>query len=373
VPPSARLGGAAFALLLGAAGGCGTAQQSANPAPGPNALYVTNWKSNEISSFPLRADGTISGHASTTTTASGTSHPQGSVRSANGRWLYVGNWGSGDVSAYQIRNDGSLSARSSAKVKYPEPVTPSAIALSPNGTDIYTANYSNGAEGTVSHYRTTPGGELSAVSTISAHGKATTGLTISPDGRTLLTANSGSGDVSLFSVGADGGLRWQSTTKTGAGAFVAKIAPDGAHAIVTNSLADTISLIDISSPLSPKVLETVPSTEQEPRGVVIDKTGRFAYVSDFANGTGPGSATVFEIAGSRFRFAGVADTGSNGSEGLALAANQQTLYVANFNKHGQGSVTSIHLRRGLFGHAERPVLTGGREPDLGSITVPPVG
>jgi 6-phosphogluconolactonase (cycloisomerase 2 family) len=360
-----RVVGVGVPLLVMAAG-CG-GQQGAAGSP---ALYVTNWNSNNISRLAVGPDGALRAPAVTTPIAAGTENPQGSVRSADGRWLYVGNWGSGDVTAYEIRPDGSLKAGTSAKVENPPPLTPSAIVLGPTGRDLYTANNSDGGAGTVSHYRLAEPGHPAPVSTIPAHGGGTTGLCLSPDGRALLTANSGTGDVSLFSVAADGELAWRSTTKTGAGAFVTAMTPDGRHALVTNSLADTISLLSISVDGAVAVTQTVPSRAHEPRGVVLNRAGTLAYVSNFAGGTGPGAATVFRVEGGGLRFAGSVPTGSNGSEGLALAPDEQTLYVANFNRDGQGSVTAVHLAGGLLGTVETPVLTGGQQPDLGSITVP---
>ncbi|MFE2642631.1 lactonase family protein [Streptomyces nigra] len=254
----------------------------------------------------------------------------------------------------------------------PTPVTPSSIAISPDGRHLYTANYSNGKAGTVSHFRLTDDGTPQAVSTILTHGRGTTGLAVSPNGHTLITSNATSGDVSSYSVEKDGTLTWVMNLPTGRGAFFPAITPDSHSAVITNSKANTLSLLKISASSRLSLVNSIRSQGPEPRGIVLNRSGSLAYVANFNNGTGPGSVSAVSVDPQGIQHEGKAvTTGSNGTEGIALARNGRTLYAANFNKNGNGSVTTFPLgSKGAIGQPRPPVATGGRQPDLTSITVP---
>lgn len=347
---------------------CSDSESSGGPAaPGPRAVYVTNWASDTIASYPTNDDGSLRSPAISFPVGSGETHPQGSVRSHDGRWLYVGNRGSADVTPFRIEQDGRLTRFPSAAGPAPKPVTPSGIALNPAGNHLYTANFGNG-----SHYTISPDGLPHGVATIPAHGRGSTGLAISPDGRTLVTANSASGDLSAFRIAADGTLDWVTTLPTGGGAFFTAVTPDSTKVLVTNSTANTVSLLRLGEDSRLSLLGSAPSAAPEPRGIVLDENGTRAYVANFAGGTGPGYITSFAIEPATIRPSGPAvATGSNGAEGIALSGDGRTLCNANFNTHGDGSVTSYPLSEGgEIGKPRPPVPTGGRQPDLGSVTVP---
>ncbi|MEV4603243.1 beta-propeller fold lactonase family protein [Amycolatopsis sp. NPDC049253] len=364
-------GGLAAVVAVGLAA-CSSDEPAAPAAPGPHAVYVTNWASDTVAEFGLNDDGSLKAPAISLPVGKGDTHPQASIRSHDGKWLYVGNWGTRDVTPFRIEADGRLTPFPAAHGPAPEPVTPSGIALSPDGKNLYTANFSNGGDGTVSHYRVSADGRPAGVATIRAHGRGTTALAVAPDGRTLVTANSASGDVSTFTITADGSLTWVTTLATGKGAFFAAITPDSSHVLVTNSLADSISFLDLGKDSRPTLVATVPNPADEPRGIVLTATGDRAYVANFANGTGPGHITTFRVTATGISQAGPAvATGGNGAEGIALSHDGRSLYNANFNTDGDGSVTSYPLAAdGSVGPPRPPVLTGGRQPDLTSITLP---
>ncbi|MFI5613310.1 lactonase family protein [Amycolatopsis sp. NPDC051903] len=367
--PSRKLPAVTGALVL-AAVSCSAPKPP--DAPGPRAVYVTNWASDTISSFATEADGALRAPATSLSVGTGATHPQASVRSRDGKWLYVGNWGTRDVTPIRIEANGALTPFPSAPGPAPQPVTPSGIALSPAGTALYTANFGNGGDGTVSQYRVSPGGQPHGVRTIPAHGRATTGLAVAPDGRSLVTANSGSGDVSAFRIAPDGSLTWVATVPTGAGAFFVAITPDSGRVLVTNSKADSLSVLRLSADSGLTPVASVANAASEPRGIVLNRTGDRAYVANFADGTGPGHITAFSVDGKTLRPLGPpVATGSNGAEGITLSSDGKTLYNANFNTNGAGSVTSYPIATdGAVGPARPPVLTGGRQPDLTSVTAP---
>lgn len=370
--PKRMFAGGAVLLLAVASAACSADKPAAAPeSPGPGAVYVTNWASSTIALYARNRDGSLRGPAISISAGTAKTHPQGSVRSRDGKWLYVSNWGTADVTPFRIEADGLLTAFPAAAGPAPAPVTPSGIALSPDGTHLYTANFSNGGAGTVSVYAISPDGLPHGVTTIPAHGRGTTGLAISPDGRTLITANSASGDASTFRIAADGSLTWVTTLATGGGAFYAAVTPDSTRVLVTNSTVNTISLLRLGADATLTPLGSAPDPATEPRGIVLNGQGDRAYVANFAKGTGPGYITTFAIGATDIRAVGAAvATGSNGAEGIKLSADGLTLYNANFNANGAGSVTSYPIPAdGAVGRPRPPVLTGGRQPDLGSITV----
>jgi 6-phosphogluconolactonase (cycloisomerase 2 family) len=360
---NAFLAGVAATLVLGAAA-CSSDQP---PTPGPAAVYTTNWASNTIAEFPANPDGSLRGPAISISAGPGPTHPQGSVRSHDGTWLYVSNWGTAGITPFRIGPDGTLTASPTVPGPAPAPVTPSGIALSPDGGHLYTANFSNGAAGTISEYRVSADGLPHGVITVAAHGQGTTGVAISSDEHTLVSANSGSGDLSVFRIAPDGSLDRVRTLATGGGAFFAAITPDSQRVLVTNSAVNTISLVSLAS----GSVSTVADPADDPHGIVLDATGRHAYVANFAKGTGPGFITTFAIDATGIHLIGrPVSSGGNGAEGIALSHDGKTLYNANYNATGPGSVTSYPIAPdGTVGTGRPPVPTGGRQPDLGSITV----
>jgi hypothetical protein len=68
-------------------------------------LYVTNWKSNDISAFQLARDGSLQGPPRLFAVVKGAMNPLVAVLSPSGEHLYVSDWnteGSGDLSVCGI-------------------------------------------------------------------------------------------------------------------------------------------------------------------------------------------------------------------------------------------------------------------------------
>ncbi|MEU8632191.1 hypothetical protein AB0C38_08495 [Amycolatopsis sp. NPDC048633] len=142
------------------------------------------------------------------------------------------------------------------------------------------------------------------------------------------------------------------------GSSAAHEAPGPGAVYVTNWASDTIAEFSTNRDGSLRTLATslpVGSGKTNPQG----------------KGTGPGHITTFILDDAGIRSAEPAvTTGSNGAEGIALSHDGKTLYNANFTTNGDGSVTRYPIAAdGTPGPARAPVLTGGHQPDLGSITV----
>ncbi|MEV6283844.1 hypothetical protein [Kribbella sp. NPDC051770] len=62
--------------------------------------------------------------------------------------------------------------------------------------------------------------------------------------------------------------------------------------------------------------------------------------------------------------------GAREPRGIVADPAGRRVYVANFNKDGDGSVASYRVAEdGTLGPLRGPVPTGGRQPDLTSITL----
>ena len=345
--------------------GAGVADAQPNP-PSRHVLYVANWASDNISTFRLADDGSLITPATLTDVPAGTHQPLAAAESPSGRFLYVTNWGSGGVSTFAIADDGTLIAVTTSGSGL---VNSAGIAVSAEGDRLYVANFNDRAAGTLSTFGIGSDGVPTLLSTQDSRGSGAAGIALSPDGHTLAVANMGSGDISLFQIGLDGMPRWVATRGTAAGAFFPAFARDGRHVIVANAEANSLSVVAVDDAADPRLITTVPSAGDGPRGIAVDAAGT-AHVAHYADGTGGGSVTSFAIAnnGQPTQLGDPVGTGGNGAE--AIVALDNSLYVANFNTGGPGSLSTFALRPGaaptLIG---KPTMTGGSEPDFGSIVI----
>ncbi|MEV6412353.1 beta-propeller fold lactonase family protein [Kribbella sp. NPDC051718] len=141
--------------------------------------------------------------------------------------------------------------------------------------------------------------------------------------------------------------------------------------MATNAGEDTLTLFRLRPGSRLERIADTAAGAHEPRGIVVDGKGRRAYVANFNGGKGAGAVTTFAIEPSGLKLlTAAAATGSSGSEGIALSSDAKALYVANFNTDGNGSITSFPVTSdGLLGPPREPIETGGRQPDLTSITL----
>ena len=341
-----------------------SAQPSDAPVESGAVLFVTNWASDNVSTFRLDANGLPILPAATTAVPAGARNPLAAVVSPDGQRLYVTNWGSGGVSVLGIADDAALHAISTIGSGL---VNSAGVAIGGGGRHLYVANFNGGGAGTLSTFHVDGTGLPALSDAQPSQGSGAAGVALSPDGQTLAVANMGTGDVSIFRIGADGLPSWWSTVATGAGAFFPAFTRDGAFLLVANSKANSLSTVDVG-PTGPRVIATEPSGGNGPRGVAVDESG-VVYLAHYNDGTGPGSATTFVVAadgGLSLRDDAVA-TGGNGAE--AIVAHRNSLYVANFNTGGPGSVSTFRLDSGPPRLLAEPATTGGSEPDFGGIVV----
>jgi 6-phosphogluconolactonase (cycloisomerase 2 family) len=339
---------------------------SATPAAADDVvhrvLYVTNWGSDNISAFQVADDGTLIAPPTLAPVPAGAHEPLAAMESSDGRHLYVTNWGSGGVSTFAIAPDGALSPVVTVGTGL---VNSAGITV--RGNRLYVANFNNRAAGTLTTFGIGTDGSPTVLTTQDSRGRGSAGVAVSPDGHQLAMANMGSGDVSLFRIDGDGMPVWSATRETAAGAFFPAFTTDGRFLLVANAEADSLSVLGVDG--DAQLVTTIPSGGNGPRGLAIDSAGT-VHVAHYNEGTLPGSVTSFAITpdGHLVPLGDPVSTSGNGAE--AIVAHGNSLYVANFNTDGPGSVAALRLKAGnrpqVMGD---PTMTGGLEPDFDSIVV----
>jgi 6-phosphogluconolactonase (cycloisomerase 2 family) len=357
----------------------GTPSASAAPTRTP-MLQVTNWLSGDLSTdlstFAVQADGSLRGPLWLTPMPGSPDRPRNplvAVPSPDGRTLYVSDWGSSELATFRISRSGRPRPLAAVPPAPPAPSNPAGLAVTPDGRRLFLAGFNGGAAGTISRYDLDPAGRARPVETVDAGGAGAAGLALSPNGRTLALAAMTTGAVATLAVADDGSLSHTGTVLTGAGAFFPAFSPDGRLLLVVNALANTLSTLRMRPGRTPVLVASVPTGGDGPRGIAITGDGHRAYIAHYAGGTGPGVVTTFALdppRGTATAIGPPVPTGGNGAEAILLARSDRTLYVANFNTGGPGSVTTFTLRPDATPQPlGPPVPTGGRQPDFGGLAL----
>lgn len=107
------------------------------------------------------------------------------------------------------------------------------------------------------------------------------------------------------------------------------VTPDGTRAYVTNSVSDTVSVIDTAT----NTVDGTPIPTEDPIGVAVTPDGSRVYVTNEAID----KVTVFDTADNS-----ILDTISVGTypHGVAVTADGSRVYVTNANTAGTVSVIS---------------------------------
>ena len=188
---------------LSAATGTGSAQVGFG-AEG-ESLIVTEKGTNRLTSYRVRADGSI---GAPLVTASNGATPFGFAVDRRGNVLvseaFGGAAGASALSSYAFSDaapatpmlvSGSVANTQSAACW---------VVVTPNGRHAYTTNT---ASGTISLYGVQKSGQLALLQGIAAtSGAGPIDAAMAPHGRTLFVLNAGSGSISSFTVGKDGRL-----------------------------------------------------------------------------------------------------------------------------------------------------------------------
>jgi 6-phosphogluconolactonase (cycloisomerase 2 family) len=305
-----------------------------------------------------------------------------------GRFAYVANFNTHNVSAFAINaNTGALSAIGT----YPAGTNPSFVNVDASGKFVYVTNQ---ASNTVSSYSIhAVSGALTALPAVSArNGPSSIAMaggaaapTYTP--KFAYAANYGSSDVSVYTINAGTG------TLTSAGsAFLGAVpravaaSPSGKFVYVTREILFETPVDNVhaftADPTSGALASagSPPGVGSNPASVVVEPSGRFAYVAYEAGG-GIGSFGIHATTGA-LTFMSVAGglTGEHpGSVAVdpagrfVYAANNYAATIgsgtvsANAINPGTGALTAIDLNGATAGVE---LITG---PDPTSVIVDPSG
>jgi len=255
------------------------------------AVYVqtNDAEANEVLSFARSTDGALAAGERYATGGRGTGRPHLASQSSvvisdEGRWLLVANTGSDDVTLFAVTEDGLQPADRAPSGGS----APTSVAV--HGELVYVLN--NGSA-SVSGFRIDGGrlapipGSTAPLSSADADGAQ---VAFSPDGRTLVVTERGTDSISSFAVRSDGTLAGPSTIPSvGATPYGFDFAGDAL--VVTEAFGGAVGAAAASSytvaepgRLAP-VSGSVADTRSEVCWAVVTRDGRYAFVTNFGDGT----------------------------------------------------------------------------------------
>jgi 6-phosphogluconolactonase (cycloisomerase 2 family) len=249
-------------------------------------IYVqtNDAKRNEVVVFDRAADGGLSalGRFDTGGRGSGTPHlASQSSLALEGDRLLVTNAGSDELSLFAVEPDG-------LRLVATEPTGGSApTSVAARGDDAYVLN--NGSP-SVAGFSLATGLEPIVGSTRALAPDADPAqIAFSPDGRTLVVTERGTNSTSTFAVGADG-LAEAPQTIASSGATPYGFGFAGGSVVVTEAFGGEVGAAAASSyalengKLEP-VSASIADTRSEVCWAAVTKDGRFAFVTNFGDGT----------------------------------------------------------------------------------------
>ena len=299
------------------------------------AVYVqtNDAADNEILAFSRAGDGTLAPLGRYSTGGRGTGEPhlpsQGSVvLSGDGRWLLVVNAGSDELLLFEIEPDGlRLADRVSSGGSRPTSVAAS-------GALVYVLN--NGTP-SISGFNLVDGKlTVLADSTrpLSAPDADPAQISFTVDGGRLIATERGTNSISSYVIGEHGYAEGPETIKSsGQTPYGFDFAPDGSL-IVSEAFGGAMGAAAASSYAVSGAGEltvisgSVGDTRSEVCWAVVTKDGRFAYVTNFGDGT----VSSYEITADRRlklrdSVAGSTGRGTKGLRDEAISGDGRSLYA----------------------------------------------
>lgn len=256
---------------------CGTFVEAQIPAsdiaaPGTAAITVFNPAPGAGSSDPVTF--AIAAHGV---------YPSSVAVDPAGKFAYVTNSGSDNVSTYVINTDGTLTFKGTIAAGG----NPASVAVDPSDKFAYVANY---GDGSVSMYRINADGLLTSIGTIKQATGGTASVTVHPSGKFAYVTNFGSdivsGPVSTYAINTDGSFTFNATIAAEMDPASVAVDRSGKFAYVANrgggwdndpgslsmyTIDTTTGALSLNGTLSP-------TTWVNPSVVVVDPSGRFAYL-----------------------------------------------------------------------------------------------
>lgn len=167
-----------------------------------HTLYVLNANSNSVSGFDIGEDGSLTPNGSASSPLGAGAAGGAAVRaSRDGKWLVVTEKGSKTIDVFAVDGNGALGS----------PVRSASSGISPFGFDFVHGDQiavSEAGSAAASLYDISKDGTLNVeTASVSTNGQAAPcWLIATTDGRFAYTANAGSGTISGYSIGSNGGF-----------------------------------------------------------------------------------------------------------------------------------------------------------------------
>ena len=298
------------------------------------AVYVqtNDALSNEVLAFARGADGALGAGKRYATGGRGTGKPHLASQSSvvlddNGDWLLVANAGSDDITLFAVVDVGlSLTDQIASGGS-----TPTSVCV--HGSLVYVLN--NGSA-SLSGFRIEDAGLLAiadSARSLSSPDADGAQVAFRPDGQTLVVTERGTNSISSFAVRADGTLDGPSTIPS-AGATPYGFGFAGDALVVTEAFGGALGAASASSYTVAKpgrlapVTGSVANTRSEVCWAVVTRDGRYAFVTNFGDGT-ISSFTVGEGGAIELLEAVAASTrmGEKGIRDEALTPDGRFLYA----------------------------------------------
>jgi|GEM_PF-372156 len=303
-----------------------------------------------VRQYGIGADGSLSGIAKGVVSA--LQNPRGVAIDPIGKNAYVANdtLDGGFLMQYPIAADGSLGvARTTALRQF----NPLSVAIHPTGKYAYVTHGNANASlspNAITQFSIAADGTLAPIGVRQGDGVYPAGIASHPSGKFIYVANfygNGgkiAGSVSQYTVSSKDGSLQPIASKpyalTGNNPFGVTIDPTGRYAYVTNFGAATISQFNVNSDgsLSSMATPTV-GAGAGPISLVIHPSGQFAYVPNLGNGV----ITEYSIgADGSLTMMTSLETGEKSPIGLALDATGNYLYVTN---NGGNTVSQYRVEK----------------------------
>ena len=246
------------------------------------AAYVVNLSGNSISQYRVETDGSLTAMAPATVATGLT--PNSIAVDPSGRFAYVSN-DDGTISQYSIAIDGKLSPMVPATVL--AGLSPSSVVVSPSGAYVYATNESRA----ISQYRIgLTGGLIPLAPATALAGLTPVSIAIDPSSKYAYVANSDSNNVSQFAIAADGTLSPMAIPFVLAGLSPVSVTvdPSGRYVFATNFDGHSISqyTIGIGGSLTPSAVAfglccNLLGIAANPKPDLVNPSARKIYVADF--------------------------------------------------------------------------------------------
>jgi 6-phosphogluconolactonase (cycloisomerase 2 family) len=224
-------------------------------------------------------------------------NPNSVTLDVSGQYAYVANLNSSNVSTFSVSTSagvptGALAFSADTATSAAPPYKTFTVAVSPNGSYAFVGSDEN-PEGIVDAY-TLSGGALTSVGPATTAGNDPVAMVVDPSNRFLFAPEQYDPDIAVFSIGAGGALSPATHYACGPGPVGVALRPPSngqpGEIYVANSGDGTVWAFTYDSTSGALATVGLPysvgsGAGSGPSAITIDPTGRFVYVTAYADNT----------------------------------------------------------------------------------------